>query len=97
MICKRNDFEKAGGLDEKLIGYEDVDFCLKLREKGLLNVYMPYSKVYDSNIENYKIKNKDIVIELKEKWKNIYEKGDMYYNPNLSLEKNRYNIRKEKI
>lgn len=97
MICKKSDFEKIGGLDERLIGYEDVDFCLKLREKGLLNVYMPYSKVYDSNKENYKIINQKFVPELKEKWKDIYEKGDMYYNPNLSLEKNRYEIRKEKV
>lgn len=97
LICKRSDFEKIGGLDEELIGYEDVDFCLKLRQKGLLNVYMPYSQIYDSNKENYKIKNEENVPKLKEKWNDIYENGDIYYNPNLSLETNKYDIRKEKV
>lgn len=97
MICKRKDFEKIGGLNENLAGYEDVDFCLNLRKNGLLNVYMPYSQVYDSNIENYKIDNNPSLAEVKEKWNYIYENGDMYYNPNLSLQTDKYDIRKEKI
>ena len=49
------------------------------------------------HIVKYKIKNEETVPKLKEKWNDIYENGDIYYNPNLSLETNKYDIRKEKV
>ncbi|WP_221556510.1 glycosyltransferase family 2 protein [Qipengyuania qiaonensis] len=44
LVAKRH-FEAVGGLDEdKLaVAYNDVDFCLKLRELGLANIYTPAS------------------------------------------------------
>jgi len=42
LIAKR-DFDAVGGLDEGdlAVAYNDVDLCLKLRERGLVNVYTP--------------------------------------------------------
>lgn len=42
LAVRRADFEAAGGFDEKLaIGYNDIDFCLRVRERGLAVIYEP--------------------------------------------------------
>ena len=43
LVVSREHFDAVGGLDEdKLaVAYNDVDFCLKLRERGLANIYTP--------------------------------------------------------
>ena len=44
LLVKRNAFEQVGGFDEGYWnGYEDVDLCFKLQEKGWLMVYQPES------------------------------------------------------
>lgn len=96
MSYKRTDFEKVGGLSETLVGYEELDFCLSLRKLGLLNVYMPYSKVYDSDKEFYEIDTKNIDL-IKEKWKEFFENGDMYFNKNFDTESNKYDVKKAKV
>ncbi len=46
-MTKRSVFEEVGGFDEELPNdYDDIDYCLKLREKGLLVVYEPASVLY---------------------------------------------------
>ena len=40
-------FKEIGGLDEKYInGFEDIDFCFKLKEKGYKILYCPKSFLY---------------------------------------------------
>lgn len=71
--------------------YNDVDFCLNLRERGLLIVYTPYAMLYhhesvSRGYENTKSKKRRLKAEgafLKRKWKS-YINNDPYYNPNLS-------------
>jgi GT2 family glycosyltransferase len=48
LVVRREVFDKVGGLDEDNLGvaYNDVDFCLKLREAGYRNVYTPYALLY---------------------------------------------------
>ena len=47
MLIRREIFETAGGFDEGFQnGFEDVDLCLKVRDKGWLIVYQPLSVLY---------------------------------------------------
>lgn len=47
MMVEKSKFESVGGFDETLaVNYNDIDFCLKLRERGLANVYLPFVKFY---------------------------------------------------
>ena len=40
MMVKREAFEKVGGLSEELqVAFNDIDFCMKLRQAGYLIVY----------------------------------------------------------
>lgn len=43
LLIARRHFEMVGGLDEEglAVAYNDVDLCLKLRERGLTNIYTP--------------------------------------------------------
>ncbi|MDC7676501.1 glycosyltransferase family 2 protein [Asticcacaulis machinosus] len=46
LLVKRRIFEEVGGLDESLaVAFNDVDFCLKVRDAGYRNVYTPYAEM----------------------------------------------------
>lgn len=99
LMVKRSEYLAVGGFDEKLaVSYNDVDFCLKLRKKGLLNVFNPFCTLYHyeslSRGPDKKAKNEkrfgNEMLYFKDKWKNELEKGDPYYNPNFSLKSSYY-------
>ena len=47
MMVKKSVFEEVGGFEEELkVAFNDIDFCLKIREKGHLIVYDPYVELY---------------------------------------------------
>jgi GT2 family glycosyltransferase len=47
MVTPRELYEELGGLDEIYWnGYEDVDYCLKVRSRGLKVIYEPRAKLY---------------------------------------------------
>lgn len=92
MVSKKN-FYLVGGFDENLsVDYNDIDFCLKLKEKGFDNVYLPHVVLYHyesisrghphKTKESYERHLKEIAI-FKLKWKK-YIDHDPCYNPNLT-------------
>lgn len=99
MMVKKELFDKVGGLSEEFtVALNDVDFCLKLRELGLLNVFTPFAELFhyesasrgtdvtdDASKENAERYNKESEL-FKSKWKEVLEKGDPYFNPNFSLD-----------
>jgi hypothetical protein len=102
MMMRRKVFEDAGGFDEELeVAFNDVDLCLKIREKGYLIVYTPYAKLYHHEMasrgcedtEEMKARSFKETTIVGNRWKQIVEGGDPYYNPNLALEKTDFSIR----
>lgn len=103
MMVKRSVFEKAGGFDEKFaVAFNDVDLCLRIREAGYLIVYNPYAELYhfesksrgrdDTRNKKDKLRSEsDIFMS---RWGEVIKKGDPYYNPNLTLEKRNFGIRR---
>ena len=90
MLIKRKVFEEVGGFSEDLkVGFNDIDLCLKAREKGYKILFNPYAVAFHhenaSRRNNrdmlYHPEDKNIFIE---KWGKLIAKGDPYYNPNLS-------------
>lgn len=46
LLTRREVFDDVGGFDEALpVAFQDVDFCLKIRERGLSVVYTPFAKL----------------------------------------------------
>lgn len=102
MMLRREVFWEVGGLEEDLaVAFNDVDLCLKIREKGYLIVYNPDVKLYhyesatrgaDDNPEKQARFQREISY-IKEKWGDILKNGDPYYNPNLTLLAGDYSLR----
>ena len=47
MMVSKALYEELGGLDESFtVALNDVDFCLRVREKGLLNIFTPFAELY---------------------------------------------------
>ncbi len=48
LLVKKSHYELVGGLDAEhlKIAFNDVDFCLKLREAGYRNVWTPFAELY---------------------------------------------------
>lgn len=93
MMTKRNIFEEVGGFTEELaVAFNDVDFCLKIREKGRLVVYTPEVNLYHyesvsrgrEDDPEKRIRFAQEYAYMREAWKKYYVFGDPYMNPNLN-------------
>jgi len=102
MMMRKQVFKEVGGFNVNLaVAFNDVDLCLKIREKGYLIVYTPYAKLYhhESLSRGYEDTPEKQARFLKEieyvrkKWGHVIDKGDPYYNPNLTLEKEDFSIK----
>ncbi len=102
LLVKKALYEEVGGLDEGFaVSLNDVDFCLKLRERGLLNVFTPFAELYHfesvsrglddggERAERYHRESE----RFRQRWKEVLEKGDPYYNPNFSLDRSDYSLK----
>ena len=83
-------FEEVNGFDEAFdVSYNDVDLCLRLRKRGYLVVYTPYAALYhhQSASRGAYDPEKDRKYEelLRARWSDVFEEGDPYYNPHLTL------------
>ncbi len=102
LMVKKRLYDEAGGLDEGFaVSLNDVDFCLKLRERGLLNVFTPFAELFhyesisrgsDDSGEKAERYNRESA-RFREKWKAVLEAGDPYYNPNFSLDRSDFSLK----
>lgn len=102
MLVRRSVYDEVGGLDELFkVAFNDVDFCLRVRQKGYLIVYNPEAKLYhyeskSRGVEDTPEKAARFMGEtnnMMERWAKVMEAGDPYYNPNLSLKRSDFSIR----
>ena len=95
-MMRKELYDDVWGFDTSFaVNFNDVDFCLKVREKGYLVVYNPYVTAY-----HYESKSRGVDTENSEKqkrfvneynmfvtrWKREIEAGDPYYNKNYRLD-----------
>lgn len=96
LMTKKSIFESVGGLDEEFrVACNDVDYCLKVREKDYLVVYDAFSlwHHYESKSRGYDDNNKEKlwrfnheIERFQQKWQDILNHGDPYYNKNFKVE-----------
>ncbi len=102
LMVKKTLFDEVGGLEESFaISLNDVDFCLKLREKGYLNVFTPFAECFhyesisrglDDQGEKAERYNRESE-QFRKKWKAVLDAGDPYYNPNFSLDRSDFSLK----
>ncbi len=92
-MVRREVFDKVGGYDETFaVGFNDADFCLKVRAAGYDVVFTPYAELYhyefvsrgregiDSKKQARWEQERDAFFE---KWHDELEGGDPLVSPNL--------------
>ena len=106
IMTPKSIYDEVGFMNEELaVAFNDVDFCLKIREKGYLIVYQPFVELthYESKSRGYEdtpAKKKRFRNEInifQKRWNDFLEQGDPYYNINLSLDTEVYHMKKCKI
>jgi len=101
LLVRKDVFLSVGGLNEKdlAIACNDVDFCLKLNEAGLRNIYTPYAVLYhhesatrghEDTIDKQNRFKKELQF-MKGRWGNKLV-ADPFYNPNLTKDHEDYSF-----
>ena len=102
LLVKKSLFTKVGGLNEKdlTVAFNDVDFCLKVQETGVRNVYCAEAELYhhesvsrgtDHAPEKAARFNRELQY-LKAKW-GKYIEHDPAYSPNLTLMRENFSVK----
>lgn len=96
MMVSKKTFKKMNGFDTDFeSSYYDFDFCLRLRKENYLIVWTPYAELnyrksgYNKKIQNQSKNDKSIFTK---RWIKEITKGDIYYNPNLTLKKEDFSV-----
>lgn len=106
LMTKKSLYDELNGLDEQFaVALNDVDYCLRLREKGYLNVFTPFAELFHyesksrgtdvteaASQENANRYNKESEL-FRNKWAKVLEEGDPYYNTNFSLDYSNYMLK----
>ncbi len=102
LMVKKSLYEELNGLDTRFtVSLNDVDFCLRLREKGLLNVWTPFAELFHyesasrgSDLTGERAERYNRESELfRERWKELLDRGDPYYNVNFSLDRSDFALK----
>lgn len=96
MVVRRNAWREVHGMDEENVPdvFNDVDFCLRLREQGWDTVWTPYAELFNhesatSGPNNGRLSANASLREtdyMEARWSLDGLLRDPYYNPNLSLD-----------
>lgn len=86
-------FDELSGYDEALaVGFNDVDFCLRVQQAGYLVTFTPYAELYHYEFVS---RGREVADPIKQvrwekerdffmaRWPEPFEHGDPYGNPNL--------------
>jgi GT2 family glycosyltransferase len=93
MLVRRSVFLELGGFDEVglAVAYNDVDFCLRLRERGYSIIYTPHARVrhHESASRGYNRGNPNESRLMRERWAPLVA-SDPFNNPNLIQREGNY-------
>jgi GT2 family glycosyltransferase len=101
MVIRKEVYLAAGGLDEEnlSVAFNDVDFCLRVRKLGYLNVWTPFAELYHHEsvsrgsdavpgaVERFQKE----IIYMQERWKEDLRR-DPYYSVNLTLDREDFSL-----
>lgn len=87
MLMRTDLYLELGGLEEQLgVAFNDVDLCLRAREKGFEIVYTPYALLYHhESATRGKLHPDEDEQFFRARWGEPGEYRDPYYSPNLDI------------
>lgn len=102
LMVKKTVFMEVGGMDTELkIAFNDVDFCLRVKEAGYKIIYNPFSIWYHDESKTRGAEDTPEKIErfrgeieyFQRRWANFLYWGDPSYNPNLALDRHDFALK----
>jgi GT2 family glycosyltransferase len=95
VLVRRAVFEQVGGFDEKLkVVFNDVDFCLRLRQSGYRIVYTPLAVLFHHECATRRqLHPPEDEALMWRRWGETIKTGDPYYNPHLTLSREDWSLR----
>jgi len=102
LMVKKTVFMEVGGMDTELkIAFNDVDFCLRVKEAGYKIIYNPFSIWYHDESKTRGAEDTPEKIErfrgeieyFQRRWANFLYWGDPAYNPNLALDRHDFSLK----
>lgn len=93
LLVRRATYLRVGGLDTCLaVAFNDIDFCLRLRQCGLHNIWTPHAELYhhesasrgSDDTPERRTRNASEVAHFRQRWA-VMLQADPAWNPNLSL------------
>jgi len=95
MMTRREIYERLGGFETRFqFDFNDVDYCLRVRQLGYRIVYTPYSELYHLEWATWGTRgwHAEEVEYMRRTWSEVCE-HDPYYNPNLTRDHVDYRVR----
>lgn len=95
MLVPRSVFEKVEGFNERLsVAFNDIDFCLRLTQRGYLVIYTPLALLYHyESATRGKLHPPEDEELMQKLWGDLIRRGDPYYNPHLTLSRDDWSLR----
>ena len=102
LMVRRDVYDEVGGLEEGYaVAFNDIDFCMKIREAGYLIVFTPFAEFYhyesksrgDEDTPEKRARFNSEIFRFQERWGKELKAGDPYYNPNLTLDSEDFALR----
>ena len=97
MLSRKDAFAAVGGFNDRdlAVGWNDVDYCLRLRDRGYRVVFNPYALLYHLESQSRgDDKNPAEIRYMMRHWRRYVDR-DPFYNPNLSCRDSEFRIKSD--
>jgi GT2 family glycosyltransferase len=104
LMVRREVFWEVGGFDEDfVVAFNDIDLCMRFRQRGYLNVFTPFAELYHHESKSRGLEDtasklkrfRNESIRFQKRWSRELEAGDPYYNPHLTLKREDFSLNLE--
>ena len=102
LLIRKGIYDEVHGLDESYaVAFNDVDFCVRVREAGYTNVFTPFAQLYhyeskSRGMEDNPEKQKRFqgeVLRFQARWGDLLAKGDPCTNPNFDIQREDFSLK----
>ncbi|MFR2145252.1 MAG: glycosyltransferase family 2 protein [Faecalibacterium prausnitzii] len=102
LLIRKEIYDEVHGLDESYaVAFNDVDFCVRVREVGYTNVFTPFAQLYhyeskSRGMEDNPEKQKRFqgeVLRFQARWGDLLAKGDPCTNPNFDIQREDFSLK----
>ncbi len=103
LLIRKEIYDEVHGLDESYaVAFNDVDFCVRVREAGYTNVFTPFAQLYhyesksrgmEDNPEKQKRFQGEVLRFQARGWGDLLAKGDPCTNPNFDIQREDFSLK----